>query len=399
MTSAHASRYNSAMSRETRSIRPSPSARPSMATVAARGVRSDPGGRDRGRPSVEPIVQTSVFEFDSIEAAEPALSGEGGYAYARYGMPNGCTLERTVAALEGAEAAVATSSGMSALVCAILACTQAGDRVLCQADAYGGTRTVLDRELSRMGLTVTYVDAHEPAKVGDALSQGASLVLVETLSNPLVREVDVAAIAWHCRAYKARLCVDNTFATPVFRRPLTQGADLVMHSATKFLGGHHDLLAGVVAGDAGLIGEARGAAMRLGCVVAPFDAWLAARGIKTLDVRMLRSEENARILADRLSQHPRVTKLHYPGWGAMLSFDVGSRASAESLVRRSSGIPLIPSLGGTETSFSHSASSSHRGLTPEQRAQLGIGEGLLRLSVGIEDSEDLWQELSQALDF
>ncbi len=344
-------------------------------------------------------MQTSVFEFDSIEAAEPALSGEGGYAYARYGMPNGCTLERTVAALEGAEAAVATSSGMSALVCAILACTQAGDRVLCQADAYGGTRTVLDRELSRMGLTVTYVDAHEPAKVGDALSQGASLVLVETLSNPLVREVDVAAIAWHCRAYKARLCVDNTFATPVFRRPLTQGADLVMHSATKFLGGHHDLLAGVVAGDAGLIGEARGAAMRLGCVVAPFDAWLAARGIKTLDVRMLRSEENARILADRLSQHPRVTKLHYPGWGAMLSFDVGSRASAESLVRRSSGIPLIPSLGGTETSFSHSASSSHRGLTPEQRAQLGIGEGLLRLSVGIEDSEDLWQELSQALDF
>lgn len=347
---------------------------------------------------MEPLVQTSVFEFGTIEAAEPALAGGDGYVYARYGMPNGRTLESTVAALEGAEAALATSSGMAALSCAILACTKPGDRVVCQADAYGGTRALLERDLTRAGITVVYVDAYDPAKVGDALSQGAALLIVETLSNPLVREVDIAAISWHCRTYKAHLLVDNTFATPVFRRPLTRGADLVLHSATKFLGGHHDLCAGVVAGNAELIAEARGIALRMGCVAAPFDAWLAARGIKTLDVRMLRSEANARLIAERMGSHARVTKVHYPGWGAMLSFDVGSRTAAESVVRRASGIPLVPSLGGTETSFSHSASSSHRGLTPEQRSQLGIGEGLLRVSVGIEDPEDLWDELSQALD-
>ncbi len=344
-------------------------------------------------------MQTSVFEFGSMEAAEPALAGGDGYVYARYGMPNARTLESTVAALEGAEAALATSSGMAALTCAILACTKPGDRVLCQADAYGGTRALLDRDLTRSGLQIAYVDAYDPAKVGDALAQGASLLIVETLSNPLVREVDVGAISWHCRTYKARLLVDNTFATPVFRRPLTRGADLVLHSVTKFLGGHHDLCAGIVAGDPALIAEARGIALRMGCVASPFDAWLASRGIKTLDVRMLRSQQNARSLAEQLAQHARVTKVHYPGWGAMLSFDVGSRTAAESVVRRASGIPLMPSLGGTETSFSHSASSSHRGLTPEQRAQLGIGEGLLRLSVGIEDPDDLWHELRQALDF
>lgn len=386
------------MSREHRSIRPSPSPRPSLPTVAARGLRSEPGSPATGRPSVEPLVQTSVYEFGSIGATEPALSGLDGYIYARHGLPNGRALERTVAALEGAPAALATSSGMAAIWSAILACTKPGDRVLCQADAYGGTRSLLEQDITRTGVEVRFVDAYDPAKVGDALAVGASLVLVESLSNPLVREVDVGAIAWHCRTYGARLCVDNTFATPVFRRPMSQGADLVLHSATKFLGGHHDLCAGVLVGDDALIAEARGVALRMGCLVAPFDAWLALRGIKTLDVRMQRSDENARLLAERIGQHARVTSLHYPGWGAMLSFDVGSRSAAEGVVRRATGIPLVPSLGGTETSFSHSASSSHRGLSAEQRNELGIGEGLLRLSVGIEDPEDLWHELRQALD-
>ena len=397
MPRTYASRYKQFMSRERRS-RPSAAPRPNIATTAARGVRADRSGLDKGRPSVEPLVQTSVFEFDSIEAAEPALAGGEGYVYARYGMPNARTLEATVAALEGAEAALATSSGMAALLCAILAATKSGDRVLCQADAYGGTRALLERDLTRCGLEVRYVDAYDPAKVGDALLQGASLLIVESLSNPLVREVDISAVSWHCRTYKARLLVDNTFATPAFRRPLTRGADLVVHSATKFLGGHHDLCAGVVVGDQDIIAEARGIALRTGCLAAPFDSWLAARGIKTLDVRMQRSQENARILAERIGEHAKVSKLHYPGWGAMLSFDVGSRTAAEQVVRGCTGIPLVPSLGGTETSFSHSASSSHRGLTPEQRAELGIGEGLLRMSVGIEDPEDLWHELSQALD-
>jgi cystathionine beta-lyase/cystathionine gamma-synthase len=393
-----ANRYNLRMSRERRSIRPSQKPRPGIATTAARGVRAD-DDKSRGRPASEPLVLTSVFEFPSIEASEPALRGEAGYVYARYGMPNGRSLEHTVARLEGGEDALATSSGMAAILCAVLACTKAGDRVLCQADAYGGTRSLFERDLVRAGLEVRYVDAYDPAKVGDALAQGARCVMVESLSNPLVREVDVSALSWHCRTYGAHLCVDNTFATPVFRRPLSQGADVIVHSATKFLGGHHDLCAGVMVGPTALVHEARGIALRMGCLVSPFEAWLASRGIKTLDVRMQRSDENARELAARLSQHPRIRALHYPGWGAMLSFDVGSREAAEQVVTRSANIPLTPSLGGTETAFSHSATSSHRGVPQEEREALGIGDGLLRLSVGIEDIEDLWSELSQALDF
>jgi cystathionine gamma-synthase len=238
---------------------------------------------------------------------------------------------------------------------------------------------------------------YDLAKVGDALGRGATVLLVESLSNPLVREVDVAALAWHCRSVGARLCVDNTFATPVFRRPLSQDADLVVHSATKFLGGHHDLCAGVLCGNDELVACARGVAQRMGALAAPFEAWLAMRGIKTLDVRLKRCDANARLLAERLRAHPAVAKVHYPGWGAMLSFDVGTLEAAKSIVQKAASIPLTPSLGGTETAFSHAATSSHRAIPAREREELGIGEGLLRISVGLEDAEDLWRELLRAL--
>jgi cystathionine gamma-synthase len=337
-----------------------------------------------------------VFEFSSIEASEPAFD-EGGYVYVRNGLPNARSLEASVAALEGAEAALATSSGMAAVLCAVLAATNQGDRVLCQSDAYGGTRAMFAADLARMGLRVDYVDAYDPAKVADGLGNGVALLLVETLSNPLIREVDVGALAWHCRANGTILCVDNTFATPVFRRPLSQGADLVLHSVTKFLGGHHDLCAGVLAGTRELVERARGCAQRMGTLAAPFDAWLAQRGIRSLDVRMQRHQDNARVLAERLHSHARVRAVHYPGFGPMLSFDVGSRAEASRVVQSCHDIRLMPSLGGTETSFSHSASSSHRTLSVEERARLGIGDGLLRLSVGLEDPDDVWDELEKAL--
>jgi cystathionine beta-lyase/cystathionine gamma-synthase len=371
--------------------------RPAIATTAARGLRAEPPPGHDGRPAAEPLYQTSVFEFSSIDATEPALEGRSGYAYVRNGLPNARSLELTVAALEGAEACLATSSGMAAILAAVLATTEPGDKVLCQSDAYGGTRAMLQQDLPRMGLTVEYVDAHDNARVADALAGGARLLLVETLSNPLIREVDVAALAWHCRANHAFLCVDNTFASPVFRRPITLGADLVLHSATKFLGGHHDLCAGVLASGQAIIDRARGFAQRMGFLAAPFDAWLAARGIKSLDVRMQRSQDNARLLAERLGAHPRVVAVHYPGWGPMLSFDVGDRAAAARVVSNAREIHLSPSLGGTETSFSHSASSSHRALSVTERARLGIGDGLLRMSVGLEDAEDIWNELLRAL--
>lgn len=369
---------------------------PSLATLVARGLRAEVP-LTATRPSSEPVYLTSVFEFPTIEDSLPAIERGEGHVYARLGMPNARSLELTVAALEGAEDALATSSGMSAILCAVLACTKPGDRVLCQRDAYGGTRALFDQDLARFGLSVSYVDAYDPAKIGDALSQGAAVLLVESLSNPLVREVNLAALSWHCRSVGARLCVDNTFATPIFRRPLSQDADLVIHSATKFLGGHHDLCAGVMCGSNELVEAARGVAQRTGMLASPFEAWLALRGIKTLDVRMKRCDANARLLAERLRAHSAVTRVHYPGWGAMLAFDVGSLEAAKGVVQRATNIALTPSLGGTETAFSHSATSSHRALSETERAALGIGDGLLRISVGIEDAEDLWRELLGAL--
>lgn len=366
------------------------------ATLAARGERAPAPGIDVGRPSVEPLYQTSVFDFPSIESSLAAFEGDG-YVYTRNGRPNAQSLEHSLARLEGAEAALATASGMTAVLCALWTATKPGDRVLCQRDVYGGTRALLDADATRLGLSVEYVDAYEPAKVADGLSRGARLVFVETLSNPLLREVDVGALAWHTRASGAVLCVDNTMATPIYRRPLEQGADLVLHSVTKFLGGHHDLCAGALAGRRSLIELARSASVRMGLAAAPLDAWLATRGMRTLGVRMQRSQANARTLAPRLSEHASVRQVFYPGWGALLSLDVGDRAAAERLVTRCTNIRLTPSLGGTETALSHSASSSHRALTPDERARLGIGEGLLRMSVGLEEAEDLWAELANAL--
>lgn len=368
-----------------------------LATLSARGVRAEPPKPGAGRPSSEPLYQTSVFDFPSLEAWEPALSGREGYAYARHGRPNEASFAASVAALEGGEAGVSTSSGTSALLVAALASTRPGERVLCQRDAYGGSRALLERDLAQFGREVELVDAYEPSKVADGLARGARFVLVESLSNPLVREVDVAALSWHCRSFNAVLCVDNTLATPILRRPLTLGAELVLHSATKFLGGHHDCVAGVLVGDAKRIAEAQVLVTRLGAQAAAFDCWLAARGLRTLHLRLERADANARLLADRLREHAAVRTLHYPGWGPLLSFDLGEQAKVERLIEACPEIHLAPSFGGVETSFSHPASSSHRMLSDEERAQLGLGGGLLRLSVGIEDAEDLWNELNRGL--
>jgi len=371
--------------------------RKSLATLSARGVRAEPPARDVGRPTSEPLYQTAVFDFPDIASAESAISKGDTYFYARHGRPNEASFAASVAALEGAEAGIATSSGSAAVLCAALIGTSPGDRILCQRDAYGGSRALLEHDLVNFGRQLELVDAYEPAKVADGLSRGARFVFVETLSNPLVREVDLPALAWHCRSYGALLCVDNTLATPVSQRPIAHGAELVLHSATKFLGGHHDCLAGVLVGSQALIKEARALVTRLGLNAPAFDSWLSARGLRTLPLRMERAEQNARTLADRLREHPAVKRLHYPGWSAMLSIDLGTREAAEALARACPQIHVTPSLGGVESSFSHPASSSHRNLAVEERTALGIGPGLLRLSVGIEDAEDLWSELGRGL--
>jgi len=253
--------------------------------VLAEGLRS--------RPAAPPLHVAAAYEFESLEASETPLEGEEGYAYARFGHPGGRALERTVAALEGAEDAVATASGMAAISSVVLASAAQGDVIALQEDAYGGTTALVRTDFARMGIETLAVDARDPACVAAALDRSPRLLLVETLSNPLVREVDVPALAAACRAAGTPLVVDGTFATPALSRPILEGADVVIHSATKFLGGHHDLTAGVVCGRTEFITRVRRACVRLGARVAPFDAWLALRGIHTLGLRMERAQANA----------------------------------------------------------------------------------------------------------
>lgn len=379
-----------------RDSRPPRAGEPNVSTLTARGARVPTVGQEQTRPSRDPLYQTAVFEFDSIAACERALGGEG-HAYVRNGLPNAQILERSLARVEGAQACLVTASGMTAIYAALLAATNAGDRILCQRDVYGGTRALFDHDAARLGLTVEYIDAYEPSKVADGLDRGARFVFVESLSNPLLREVDIAALSWHARACGAVLCVDNTLATAAFKRPLDLGANLVVHSLTKFVGGHHDLCAGALLGSDELVALARASAVRVGLGASPMDAWLAERGLRTLALRMQRSHTTARQLAPKLAEHAAVRQVFYPGWGALLSFDVGSREAADRTIARCPTIPLAPSLGGTESTFSHPATTSHRTLSPEERSRLGIGEGLLRLSVGLEEPVDLWEELARAL--
>lgn len=368
----------------------------SFATLCAHA--GEPRSVDVGagaRSHVSPIYQQTVFDFPSIEGSEPALGGSG-YVYRRNGMPNADELGSAVALLEGAEAGCATSSGMGAIVAAVLACAQAGDRMLVQRDAYGGTLAMLIGDLGRLGLRVEPVDVYDAARLAPLLD-GARMLLLESISNPLLVRPALAEISAACRARGVVLMVDNTFATPLGERPLARGADVVIHSATKFLGGHHDACAGVVAGGNEIVARAAGVAKRMGLVAAPFDAWLIVRGLRTLEVRMQRAWGNALMLGDRLADDPRLVGVHRADRCALVSFDVGSRAAAEAAVRGCRVVTLSPSLGGVTTTLSHPATSSHVALSAEARADAGIGDGLLRMCVGIDDPVDVWTDLDRAL--
>jgi cystathionine beta-lyase/cystathionine gamma-synthase len=365
-----------------------------IATLCAHAGAGD--AQPAPRSHITPLWQNSVFDFESIAESEPALAGQGGHFYRRNGVPNTDELAAAVAALEGAAAGLAATSGMGAIAAAILAHCKAGDRFLVQRDAYGGTPALVDRDLARFGLRSERVDAYDAAALAPQL-RGARMLLVESLSNPLLRETDVGALAAVCREAGVLLMVDNTFATPVRGRPLAEGADLIVHSATKFLGGHHDLIAGVLCGSAALIDPARAVAYRMGLTAAPFDAWLAVRGLRTLEVRMQRAWATTAELARRLRAHAAVRAVHTAERSALVSFDTGDLAAAERVVRSCSLITLTPSLGGVTTTLSHSASSSHRGLSPAERSAIGVGDGLLRVSVGLESVDDLWADLAAGL--
>ena len=396
-------------------------------TVAARAGHDRPPVEER--PVSPPIYQTAVFEFDDLAhlARVEAEQGAGpprSFSYSREANPTVATLERSVAALEGAEDAWAAASGMGVIFTTLWALLHPGDHVVLPEEVYGGTYRAVAEELARFGVSFTQVDVCDPAAVRQALRPCTRVVLVETISNPLMRVPDLHALADIVREHgRCRLVVDNTFATPILCRPLALGADLVVESATKFMGGHGDVSLGVVAGPAELISQVRRKGMVLGATAGPFEAWLVLRGLQTLALRVQRQSANALELARRLSAHPAVERVHYPGlepadgpatrvlsggFGAMLSFVLRDASPAsepqppvppvvERFVKALEMVRLVPSLGEVCTTLSHPASTSHRAIPPERRRRLGIVDRLVRLSVGAEAVDDIWQDLERAL--
>jgi cystathionine gamma-lyase len=369
---------------------------------------------------VVPIHLTSTYEIDGIDpdaSLEDLDPDAGEYLYSRLSNPTRNALEHRLATLEGGQHAMAFASGTSAIVSSILACVEPGDHVVAFEDLYGGTKTMLSRLFAeRLGVDVSFVDARDPANVAAALTDETRLVWMETPTNPLMRLCDVAAIADLAHDAGAVLGVDNTFASPVLQRPLELGADLVVHSTTKYLNGHSDSLGGAVVTDDARLADEVGFLQQVGMgnVLSPFDSYLTLRGIKTLSLRMERHEANAQEIAAYLADHPRVDRVHYPGlpshpqhdlaarqmdgFGGMLSFELDADLDGVATFLGSlSAFPLAVSLGGVESLIEHPATMTHSPLTPEDRAALGITDSLVRVSVGVEDPGDLIADLDAGL--
>ena len=366
-----------------------------------------------------PIFQTSTFVFDSCEQGGRRFAGqEGGYIYTRLGNPTVSVLESKVAALEGGEACVAAASGMGAISSALWTIAGAGKHIVADGTLYGCTFALLNHGMSRYGVEVSFVDTSDLAAVKAALKENTCAVYLETPANPNLKITDITAVADIAHGYNKDIKVvcDNTFASPALQNPLTLGADVVVHSATKYLNGHGDVIAGFVVGKADFIGEVRmfGLKDMTGAVMDPFAAYLILRGLKTLEIRMERHCANAKAIAEFLDQHPAVEKVYYPGlknhvghdiaarqmkdFGGMLSFEVkGGRAAGTKLVNALHLITVAVSLGDAETLIEHPASMTHSTYTEEELAASGIPGGLIRLSAGLENAEDLIADLEQAL--
>ena len=366
-------------------------------------------------PLAPDLSQAAVHVFTDLADYEAVVRGErSGHYYGRNSNSNREFLERAVAELEGAEAGVAMGSGMAALHASILALAPRPTTIVATRELYGGTAALLRLDLEPAGYEVAFVDLSDLDAARRALAT-AGLVIAETITNPLCGVPDIEAIAAMAGERGAALIVDNTFATPLLCRPLELGATAVMHSATKYLGGHSDLVAGVVVGDEKLMGEVRARSARVGTPLGPFDAWLALRGLRTLDVRMRRHSENSLALAEAMQSMAGVAKIHHPllesspsfsvarrllehGSGGMMAFDLdGGRDAVQRMIERFKLVRFAASLGGVETTVSYPEITSHRSMSAEERASLGVGPGTVRVSVGIEDPGDIVADFAQAL--
>jgi cystathionine gamma-synthase len=365
-----------------------------------------------------------VYVFEGLGQVDDVWEGrESGYVYGRFGTPNHTMLEQTVAELEGGEGALAASSGMGALSAFLLGSLRPGDHLVAAQDLYGATTALLREEAGRWGIGVSFADPTEAAAVEAAVTDATRAIFVEALSNPLLRVADLPGLGALVRRRGLVLLVDSTLASPALLRPLEHGATAVHHSATKYLSGHGDVTAGILVGPRALVDAARREAVRVGLNLGPFDAWLTQRGVRTLALRMERHSVNALALARFLAARPEVARVHYPGlpehpqhrlaralmasgYGGMLSFDLAGGVRAverffgamtEDGPGREATIPFAPSFGDVTTTWTYPARTSHRPLSDDDRAKLGIGPGLVRLSVGIEDVEDLKEALDFAL--
>ena len=363
-----------------------------------------------------PLYDHSTFGFASTSDVLDVVEGRaGGALYTRYGLnPSITALEAKLADLEGAAGALAFSSGMAAEAATFMAHARAGDHIVCIGDVYGGTYELLRDDLPRLGITTTFLLASEAGRLGEALRDDTRIVFFETPTNPLIDLIDIRAAADTARGRGVLVVVDNTFASPVNQNPLAHGADLVVHSATKYLGGHSDLTAGAVMGPAELLAPIWNLRKNLGQTIAPGVAHLLARSIRTLVVRVRAQNATAQAIAGHLDRHPRVVRTLHPslatgdageivrrqmtGTGGMVSFIADADATGTAaIVDRLRLFAIAPSLGGVESLVTQPVTTTHHGLTEDERARRGIVGGLVRLSVGLEDPEDLIDDLDRAL--
>jgi len=356
---------------------------------------------------ITPIYQTSTY-------VQEALGRHKGFEYARTQNPTRLALERNLAAMESGKAGFAFASGMAAIG-AIATLLKAGDHVVVSDNTYGGTFRLFDKVLTRYQLSFSYVDTADLAATERAFTPATKMLFVETPTNPIMRITDLGAAAELAHRHHARLVVDNTFASPFIQRPIEHGADLVTHSTTKYLNGHSDSVGGiVVAVRDDDIEWLRFVQNAEGAILGPMDSWLVLRGTKTLPLRMQQHNANGLALAEFVAKHPKVKQVYYPGlpthphyelarrqmngFGGMLAFDLGSLAAARTVLNGVKLHALAESLGGVETLISHPATMTHASVPADRRAALGITDGLVRISAGIEDIEDLKEDLAQALD-
>lgn len=368
-------------------------------------------------PLVPPLYQSSVYTLPDLETLDRIMNAEEpGFIYARDAHPNARILAQRLAEAEAAEWGVVTGSGMAAISAIFLATVQKGQRIVASNRLYGRTVQLIAQELGRFDVQCEFVDCNDLEAVARALEQETRLLFVETVSNPLLRVVDIPALARLARRADCLLVVDNTFASPVLTKPLELGAHLVMESLTKMIAGHSDVTLGFVAGrDEDALPALQSAVSIWGLASNPFDCWLAERGLATLNVRMRTASANAGLLADWLAEQPGVQQVVYPGrpdhpdhelaaqilrgaFGNMLCFELrGGREAVNRFLRLAPGIPFSPSLGHTFTTLSHPWTTSHRYVAPAEKRRQGIGEGLIRLSVGVEDLEVIQREMTRAL--